>query len=403
MEQLTTTPFGQRPVTAGLIARAAAHQRAPKLSHIDKWSLFRDLCTARTAFGVTDRDLTVLNALLSFYPETNLSDNAGLIVFPSNAALSDRAHGMAESTLRRHLAALVHAGLIARHDSPNGKRYARRGANGEIARAFGFDLRPLLVRSTEIVRTAEAVRAAEAELTLAREAVSLLKRDALKLALYGQDTEKPGDWEAIQRVLMEVHKQTRRKLSLPELAELKVRLVGILRDIRLMMATEADTNTEKMSGSDAESERLYLNSDKDSSESEQSVGRVNDNNHPTLAHSPTPSKHSEPTIPLSLVLKACPDILPYCDGSPRSWRDLVTAAAYVRGMMGISPSAWDEAQRFMGSEIAAITVVCILQRFATIHSPGGYLRSLSGKAAAEGFSPGPMVMALLNTDGQRAA
>lgn len=72
-------------------------------------------------------------------------------------------------------------------------------------------------------------------------------------------------------------------------------------------------------------------------------------------------------------------------------------------MMGISPSAWDEAQRFMGSEIAAITVVCILQRFATIHSPGGYLRSLSGKAAAEGFSPGPMVMALLNTDGQRAA
>ena len=65
-------------------------------------------------------------------------------------------------------------------------------------------------------------------------------------------------------------------------------------------------------------------------------------------------------------------------------------------MMGISPTAWEEAQQAMGPEAAAVTVTCILQRFAEIKNPGGYLRSLSVKATLGGFSTGPMVMALLN-------
>jgi replication initiation protein RepC len=35
--------------------------------------------------GTGDRWLAVLNALLSFYPDTELSEENGLIVFPSNA------------------------------------------------------------------------------------------------------------------------------------------------------------------------------------------------------------------------------------------------------------------------------------------------------------------------------
>lgn len=108
-----------------------------------------------------------------------------------------------------------------------------------------------------------------------------------------------------------------------------------------------------------------------------------------------------PNIPLPLVIKACPDILPYCEREPKDWRDLVVAASYVRGMMGISPSAWEEAKDSMDPETAAATVACILQRFAQINSPGGYSRALSSKAALGVFSPGPMVMALLN-GGDRA-
>ncbi|MFX9212963.1 helix-turn-helix domain-containing protein, partial [Acinetobacter baumannii] len=82
--------------------------------------------------------------LVSFHPDTVLvSGAADLVVYPSNRQLALRAHGVAPSTLRRHLASLIAAGLLLRRDSPNGKRYARRAASGHIDQAFGFDLGPI--------------------------------------------------------------------------------------------------------------------------------------------------------------------------------------------------------------------------------------------------------------------
>lgn len=396
MDHITTTPFGRRPVTAGLLARAASQQAAPEIAHIDKWELLRDLCAARQRFEVSDRDLAVLNALVSFHPGATLSDNANLIVFPSNAALSERAHGMAESTLRRHLAALVQAGLVARHDSPNGKRYARRGADGEIARAFGFDLRPLLVNAAQIRQAAQQARADQARLAAAREALTLAKRDALKLALYAQENTLPGDWDAVLAALMEVHTVSRRKLDLEQVNTLAGKVGDILGHITAMI----DAESMKSSGNDGLIERQYQNSKPDTLESElckeHSKGSPQDVTEPEHE---TPL----PRIPLALVLKACPDIIPYCERDPRNWRDLLVGAIRVRGMMGISPSAWDEAARVMGPETAAITVAAILQRFEAISSPGGYLRALAGKSALGAFSPGPMIMALLNGSDRDAA
>ena len=70
-----------------------------------------------------------------------------------------RAHGPAPATLRRALAQLVEAGIVIRRDSPNGKRYARRGEGGQVEQAFGFDLSPLVARAAEFERLADAVRA----------------------------------------------------------------------------------------------------------------------------------------------------------------------------------------------------------------------------------------------------
>ncbi len=102
------------------------------------------------------------------------------MVFPSNRALVIRTRGMAEATLRRHLAALVESGLIIRRDSPNGKRYCRRGPAGSISQAFGFDLIPLVARADEFARLAAAVRADASARRLARERVTLLRRDCVK-------------------------------------------------------------------------------------------------------------------------------------------------------------------------------------------------------------------------------
>ncbi len=99
-----------------------------------------------------------------------------------------------------------------------------------------------------------------------------------------------------------------------------------------------------------------------------------------------------------LVVKACPDILDYAEDGIKRWSDLCHAADFIRGMLGVSPDAWQEAVREMGHPTAAIVLVCILQRIQHIRSPGGYLRSLTRKAADGAFSPGPMVMALLTPD-----
>lgn len=159
----------------------------------------------------------------------------------------------------------------------------------------------------------------------------------------------------------------------------------------ISMAAEDSVVTAAHSG------RHHTNSAKDSHELEPCLeeGRAPD--------APLPRVPDQPSLPLALVLKACPDIQPFARSNLTSWRDFVTVAAQVRGMMGISASAWTEAGRIMGPETAAVAVAAMLQRMGSISNPGGYLRALIGKAACGASSAGPMIMALLNTEGARAA
>ena len=125
-----TTPFGRRSLTLAHVTTQMAASARPPDKVVHKWKVFKAVCVARPRIGVSERALAVLNALISFYPDTTLTGEDDLIVFPSNELLCLRTHGMPASTLRRQLAALVDAGLIVRRDSPNGKRYARKGRGG---------------------------------------------------------------------------------------------------------------------------------------------------------------------------------------------------------------------------------------------------------------------------------
>jgi replication initiation protein RepC len=113
---------------------------------------------------------------------------------------------------------------------------------------------------------------------------------------------------------------------------------------------------------------------------------------PTLPPTVPPEK----TYPLGMVLNACPDILDYAKGGIGNWRDFLATATMVRSMLGISPSAWEEAQVVMGDTQAAIVLTCLLQRSSVIQSAGGYLCELTRKARAGEFSVGPVLMAQIN-------
>ena len=61
---ISTTPFGRRSMTLGMIAtQVAANAVAPE-TVVHKWHVFRDIKEARTALGATDRALAILDALL---------------------------------------------------------------------------------------------------------------------------------------------------------------------------------------------------------------------------------------------------------------------------------------------------------------------------------------------------
>ena len=365
---------------------------------VNKWELLRELSKAQAAFGVSERDLTVLQGLLSFFPDDALGGNAEMVVFPSNKAICERLNGMPCSTMRRHLARLVEAGLLQRRDSPNGKRYVRK--HGEERVAFGFDLSPLYCQSEEIARAAEAVREAEERVRRLREVVSLMRRDLAALAEFGDEMQPGlGFWDQLRDKAALTARALRRKLSIEDLAAYRADLEALLDQARNIID---GPETEEMNTNDAQSERHHHNSNKESIDLEPALEKSGaaagvpdvDTNEPVADVDKQDTRHL-PKIPLHLVIAACPSLKTFYQGEIRHWHQLFDAACHVRPAMGISASAWEEAQRFMGPEQASIVVAAMLERFADIRSPGGYLRALTTKAAAGEFSCGPMVMALI--------
>jgi replication initiation protein RepC len=395
-----TTPFGRRSLTLAHVATQMAASARPPGKVVHKWKVFNVLCTARPRIGVSERALAVLNALISFYPDTTLTGEDDLIVFPSNEQLCLRTHGMPASTLRRQLAALVDAGLIVRRDSPNGKRYARKGRGGEIKLAFGFDLAPLVVRAEEFEGMAQEIEAEIRAMKLAKERITLCRRDIAKMITTGIEEgvptrragQGPASWEELHiifRGLVEGLSRTARREELESAADA---LSVFADDVLNLLETQAkETNT---SANESLNERHKQNSNPNSPiEPEPSLqeGRA-----ARAEPNPQPKAATERTYPLGMVLSACPDIVDYAKGGIANWRDFLATAAVVRPMLGISPSAWEEAQMVMGETEAAVVVACLLQRSSTIQSAGGYLRELTRKAGEGEFSLGPILMAQIN-------
>ena len=149
------------------------------------------------------------------------------------------------------------------------------------------------------------------------------------------------------------------------------------------------------SGNDSQSERQQSDSNTDSIfEFEPALEKSGATVEPGTRSAEPPK-----TYPLGLVLKACPEIADYAVDGVANWRDFMATAAQVRGYLGVSPSAYEDACHVMGQETAAIVIACILQRAQHINSAGGYLRVLTDKARAGEFSVGPMLMAALKVNG----
>jgi replication initiation protein RepC len=391
-------------MSLALVAAQFDASAIPEGKAVGKWQVYRDLCEGKSVIGIGDRALAVLAALLSFHPDDDLSEENGLIVFPSNRQLSLRAHGMAYATLRRHLAALLECGIILRRDSPNGKRYARKGRGGELEDAFGFSLAPLLARAEEFGDAAAKVRSDNRALKLMRERITLQRRDIGKLIDAAIEEDAPGAWEDLWRRYRAIVDRLPRKATVDDLQPFAANL-DELRD-EIDNALKKLIKAENPSANESQNEPQQSDSNTNTPfEFEPALEKARGTAEPgleTKAARREPPKTYPQTYPLGLVLKACPDIAEYAPEGIANWRDLMATAAQVRGYLGASPSAYEDACHVMGQECAAIVIACILQRASHINSAGGYLRALTEKARAGQFSVGPMLMAALKANGPSA-
>jgi replication initiation protein RepC len=400
----------------------------------------------------------VLSALLSFHPETVLSlpeagqqtgqggaSTVALIVFPSNRELSLRAQGLCERSLARHLATLADAGLIIRCDSPNGKRYARKGRDGAIETAFGFDLTPLVLRAPEFEDAADAARREAAETRAMRERCTLARRSAAGLIALAEEERVVGPWPDYALLLAGLN-LPRRRAGHGELASLAVALEDLAAEIgESLRQAMVEIGSHQESGTARMSDSLHQNSNIDPSDLELASKEAGDGPCPSGAvpgveRCPPPAPEikssGQPVVSFGFVHQACPSLAQWAGEAPRDWPGFIRAAHVARAALGVSLDGWLEAVEAMGEQVAAVTIAAILERVeqaqtatlrdgragqgnsgasgpgssgapsqtsqppALIRSPGGYLRSLSAKARAGTFRPEPFLMALIATRGR---
>ncbi|MEM9523050.1 MAG: helix-turn-helix domain-containing protein [Pseudomonadota bacterium] len=145
---------------AGLLDAQKLSETPAPITTFPKWRLFRKLCATRALFDVIDRAFAVLNAFSTFLRSDDPEDGKNPIMFPSNAVLSDRAYGMADSTLRRHVAKPTWArdiakiivygpGVILPHNWSECEKRSKERPAGPCA-AIPFSRRPKRIMLTAV-------------------------------------------------------------------------------------------------------------------------------------------------------------------------------------------------------------------------------------------------------------
>lgn len=395
-ERLTPSSRGRTRAYAHIPERAETREQGRGLN---RWVIYKQLCVAKSHFGLNDRCLAVLSSLLSFLPEDQIEEKKGLVVFPSNKLLSLRAHGMPESTLRRHLATLVEAGIIERKDSPTRKRYAHKDREGAVELAFGFSFTPLISRAKEITAAAEHILDAQNAQKRLRDEVSVVRRGIMATFDEIAPEARFGEIGNLYAGFRSIVDAIPRRASMQELLSIKAQLDAVQSDLGNILKNH--NNAKELSGIVAQNERHHTESLPESLLESQNVQKddlkANDPAKEAASNLVVPSHRSEAT-PLDMVLRACPDIKDYAPNGIASWRDLIDASHMVSRFLGIAQSTFLEARQVMGLEVVSAVVAWLLQRAGDIQSPGGYLRSLTHKAREGSFSITQILMTSLKAN-----
>lgn len=405
---------GWRKPTPGLGVAEQLAQAGERVA-VPKTKAFVAVKRVGAHIGLKAGDMLLLDTLGAFTQAQDWEEGRRPIVWASNAFLMEQT-GFSLSALKRHARRLAEIGVISFKDSPNGKRWGRRDAEGVIIEAYGFDLSPLSARAEEFEQL-QAELQAERELcqrlkrqiTVARRMIRARIEAALSGALRGPWTHLASVFEdllgclprrntaseALERLLA-WFKELQERV---EAAYLKAAQTDKVVENTAETIEQVSVKTQEMNPREVISDPHILITNqlnpvtRSSSEKEEAAGVVPNAPPEEQIDSELENwvaearKKRGAALDLPMVMQACPEFASWAHnmgGYLKDWGDLHRVAGQLRPMIGVSEHAWNLAQDRLGPQIATAALVLTFDKHCAgeVASPGGYLRGMVEKAGA---------------------
>jgi replication initiation protein RepC len=314
--------------------------------------------------------------------------------------LQQEALGLSPTQAKAINRALIEAGLLTMRDSPNGKRYGKRDAKGQIVEAYGFDLSPIAARHAEFVQLADEAKAERVAMGRLRRRATIARNGIIQILETAAEYGFPGEeWVILRRESRDL-RQALRKVERPEEMTLGVEsLERRQRSARerlesLLSQVESGAQETVILSPLGPENRPHQYTYKSDLNPEQDTVVAQDESSSERGQAAEPTTTPVPREPpeTGRVLKLAPDELvklapklkSYLRTSDPTWPDVVEAAAFLRSDLGVSKSLWGEACLAMGRERAAIAIAIVSTKdpahFRT--TAGGYFHGMVTKAKA---------------------
>jgi replication initiation protein RepC len=301
------------------------------------------------------------------------------IVWPS-ARRQQEFLGLSATRVKALNRALFEAGIFVIRDNEQGKRYGRRGPDGRIIEAYGFDLTPLAQRYDEFIRIAAEAKIERDKMKALRKRVTIARRAIRQTgeALEALGPLPPG-WPRLKAETADLVAAERRARRSEEMVLVATALESRKNEAEQWLREAAKPvnidPTGAENGPHSTSTNLPLDPYQDTviAAKDCSLAQTGPKIEPkTLAPAPV-SPEKALRITAAELIDLAPRLAQYVPHGAVTWPHVLDAADWLRGELGISRSLWAEACQSMGRDEAALALAIVSTK-----SEGHFTRSAGG-------------------------
>ena len=400
-------PSGLRRITPPMLKTMQAADAFIGANDLLPGQVLAAFKAAAPFLGLRVNIVHTIDWLFKFTLPLDWEPGARPIVWPS-AAEQQAACGLSSAQVKCLNRELAERGLVIMRDSPNGKRYGRRtqGRAGPIVEAYGFDLSPLAFRMAEFraiaaegrarkdrmkalrrrasiarngFRQVLAVAAVEAAVgfdvgtwqvqaaPLSRRLADITDEGVLAMAVAGLERIRDEAREALQQCLSEYAAVFDPVETSPKGSNNQPHITATNE-----LLNPADTVVLRGGGNDER--RRWSSPQAGTPRVQQKPAAVSDRCRTDIAVRPHEATRESAVLNMTPeeLVRLAPKLRPYLPRASATWLDIVDAADWLRGDLGISKSLWGEACLTLGRERAAVAVAVVSAK------PDGHFRSGPG-------------------------